>query len=91
VVNVAIRLFSILLPLQSSRIQESVLEHLTSYLSDGSLQRDPARKVAMSVNIAMALLGALKVAIKETSLPSGDIRSDPVERLLKELLRVSLV
>jgi HEAT repeat-containing protein 5 len=44
----------------------------------------------MSVNIAMALLGALKVAIKETSLPSGDIRSDPVERLLKELLRVSL-
>jgi HEAT repeat-containing protein 5 len=70
-------------------VQESVLEQLKSFLTDSSLQRDPARKMAISVNSATALLGALKVAVKETSLAPGDVRSDAVESLIKEILRVS--
>jgi hypothetical protein len=88
VVNYAIHLFSILLPLQAAKVQESVLEQLRSFLADGSLQRDPARKIAISVNVVTAILGALKVAVRETVLAPGNLRSDPVEVLIKELLRV---
>jgi hypothetical protein len=89
VVNSAISLFAILIPLQTPKVQESVLAQLSYFLSDNSLQRDPARKVAMSVNIATALLGALQVASKETSLAPGEFRSEQAERLVKDLLQVS--
>jgi hypothetical protein len=90
VVNAAIHLFATSLPLQAPRVQESILEQLSSFLSDSNLHRDPARKAAMSVNIATALFSALKVATKETSLTPGDVRSEGVEKASRELLRVSL-
>lgn len=90
VVNAAIHLFATSLPLQAPRVQESILEQLSSFLSDNNLHRDPARKAAMSVNIASALFSALKVATKETSLTPGDVRSEGVEKATRELLRVSL-
>jgi hypothetical protein len=89
-VNSAISLFAILIPLQAPKVQESVLAQLGYFLSDNSLQRDPARKVAISVNIATALLGALQVAAKETSLAPGEFRSDHAEKSVKDLLRVGL-
>ncbi|KAF2398248.1 ARM repeat-containing protein [Trichodelitschia bisporula] len=91
VVNAAIYLFATALPVQAPKVQESILEQLTSFLSDSNLQRDPARKAAMSVNIATALFMALKVATRETSLPPGDIRSEPVQKAMRELLRVFLL
>lgn len=57
-------------------------------MTDSSLQRDPARKIAISVNVATSLLGALKVAVRETSLPPGNIKGDSVERLMEHLIRV---
>lgn len=89
VVNSAIALFSVALPLQSAKIQESVLEQLSTYLAAKSLQRDPGRKAAVTVNIVLALLGALKVAMNETLALAGDLKSPTVERCLDELLRVS--
>lgn len=89
VVNSALQLFAICLPLQTARIQESILEQITSFLSAGNLQRDPNRKSAMMVNIAYALLGALKVAVRETRSAPGDLRRDPVEKAIQELLHVS--
>jgi hypothetical protein len=89
VVNAAIHLFATSLPLQAPRVQESILEQLSSFLSENNLQRDPARKAAMSVNIATALFLALKVAVRETSLPPGDLRTDGVAKATRELLRVS--
>lgn len=89
VVNAALSLFAILLPLQTPKVQESLLEQIQSFLSAGTLVRDPARKAAMTVNIATALLGALKVANKETSSPPGDLKSAAVEKALQELLHVS--
>jgi hypothetical protein len=88
VVNAAIHLFAILFPVQSARIQESVIEQLRSFMMDGNLQRDPARKEAISVNTVMALLGALKVAVRDTTLPPGDIKSESVTSPLRALLRV---
>ncbi|OCK79552.1 ARM repeat-containing protein [Lepidopterella palustris CBS 459.81] len=91
VVNAAINLFAICLPLQTPKVQESILEQLSSFLSANSLQRDPARKAAMMVNIAMALLAALKIAVKETQFEPGDLKGPAVERVMQELLHVFVV
>jgi len=87
-VNAAIVLFATALPLQSSRIQEGVLEQLATFLSSSSLQRDPGRKAAVTVNAAMALLGLLKVAVGETIAEPGDLKQPTVERTIEEILRV---
>ncbi|KAF9731917.1 hypothetical protein PMIN01_09846 [Paraphaeosphaeria minitans] len=91
VVNSALQLFAICLPLQTPKIQESILEQITSFLSAGSLQRDVHRKSAMMVNIAYALLGALKVAVKETRSASGDLKGSAVEKIIQELLHLFIV
>jgi hypothetical protein len=87
VVNVGIKLFAIAFPLTPPKIQESILEQVTTFLAAGSLQRDPGRKAAMNVNIASALLSTLKVAVKETQSPSGDITNPAVQKLIDEMLR----
>ena len=74
VVNAALQLFAICLPLQTARIQESILEQMTSFLAANSLQRDVNRKSAIMVNIAYAILSALKVAVKETRSAPGSLK-----------------
>ena len=88
-VNASITLFASALPLQSAKVQEAVLEQLSTYLSSSSLQRDPGRRAAVTVNTAMALLGALKVAVGETSAEQGDLRHPAIEKCLQDILRVS--
>ncbi|KAF2084373.1 HEAT repeat protein-like protein [Saccharata proteae CBS 121410] len=91
VVNSALNLFAVSLPLQTPKVQESILEQISSFLSSANLQRDPARKAAMTVNIATALLGALKVANKEFPSASGDMRGSAVEKVIQELLHSLIV
>lgn len=88
VVNSAIALFATVFPSQSPKVQEFVLEQLTTHLTAGALQRAPGRRAAVAVNTAMALLGALKVAVGEISAESGDLKHPAVERGLQALLRV---
>ncbi|KAK0623080.1 armadillo-type protein [Immersiella caudata] len=87
VVNMAIQLFAFVFPLTPAKVQESVLEQITTFTAAGSLQRDPGRKAAIKVNVAIALLSTLRVAVKETKSPSGDITNMAVEKLIQELLR----
>ncbi|KAF2491330.1 ARM repeat-containing protein [Lophium mytilinum] len=91
VINAAINLFAICLPLQTPKVQESILEQMSSFLSANNLQRDPGRRSAMMVNIAMALLATLKVAVKETRSASGDLRGGAVEKVMQELLHVFII
>ncbi|CAI6333670.1 unnamed protein product [Periconia digitata] len=91
VVNSALQLFAKCLPLQTPKIQESILEQVTSFLSASSLQRDVNRKAAMMVNIAYALLGTLKVAVKETRSSPGDLKGPAVEKVIQELLHLFIV
>ncbi|KAF3041566.1 hypothetical protein E8E12_007909 [Didymella heteroderae] len=91
VVNSALQLFAICLPLQTPKVQESILEQMTSFLSAGSLQRDINRKTAMMVNIAYGLLSALKVAVKETRSASGSLKGVAVEKVMQELLHVFVI
>ncbi|KAI6330573.1 hypothetical protein MCOR29_001804 [Pyricularia oryzae] len=87
VVNVAIQLFAFVLPLTPPKVQESILEQITTFLSAGSLQRETGRKAAINVNIAIAILYTLKVAVKETQAPRGDVTNMAVEKLLQEMIR----
>lgn len=86
VVNAAVKLFAVAFPLQNPRIQESSLEQMATFLSSHTLQKNPGRKAAITVNIATATLGALKVAVKETSSAPGDLKSAATEKCTKELL-----
>lgn len=88
VVNSAITLFATALPLQSPKVQESLLEHLAMCCSSSSLQRDPGRKAAVNANTAMAFLGALKVNLGETSAERGNLKHAAVEKCLQEAFRV---
>lgn len=62
---------------------------MTSFLSASSLQRDINRKTAMMVNIAYAVLSALKVAVKETRSAPGSLKGAAVEKVMQDLLHVS--
>ncbi len=90
VVNAAIALFAAAFPLHAPKIQESILEQISSYLSSASLQREPARRLAMTVNIATALLGTMTVAVQGPHSSSCDIRAATVEKALQELLHASI-
>lgn len=85
VVNAAIELFSLAIPLHAPRIQESSVEQIATFLSSHTLQRSPGRKAALTVNIAVALLRALKVALKETEAVSGKL-SPATDKTMQELL-----
>ncbi|KAI0103088.1 ARM repeat-containing protein [Hypoxylon sp. NC0597] len=87
VVNTAIQLFAFVFPLTPAKVQESILEQIATFVSAGSLQRDPGRKAAINVNVASALFLALKVAVKETQSPPGNITNLAVEKLLQEMAR----
>ena len=88
VVNSAVTIFAVAFPLQSPRVQEGVLEQLAAFLTSPQLHRDPGRRAAVMVNSAMALLGALKVAIGETVADRGDLKHHPVEKTIEEILKV---
>ena len=90
VINSAIALFSMSLPFQPSRVQESTIEQLATIMAANSLQRDLGRKAAIRVNVTMALLATLKVAMSETLAAPGDLRHPSVGKILSEILRVCL-
>ncbi|GAO13879.1 uncharacterized protein UV8b_03888 [Ustilaginoidea virens] len=87
VVNNAIQLFAFVFPLTPAKVQESVLEQIKTFASAGLLQRDSGRKAAIHVNVALAILLSMKVAVKETQSPSGSVSDLAVERLLQDIVR----
>ena len=91
VVNVAIELFAIAFPLSPPKIQESILEQVTTFMSAGSLQRDLGRKAAVDINTATSLFSTLKVAVKETQSPVGDLTNPAVQNLMKDILRTFVI
>ncbi|EFQ97253.1 HEAT repeat protein [Nannizzia gypsea CBS 118893] len=87
VVNSAIELFSVTLPLQNPKVQESSVEQIATMLSSHSLNRNPGRKAAMTANIAIALLYTLRVSVNETPYLPGNLKHVAVEKLFQELIQ----
>lgn len=88
VVNAAIRLYAVCLPLQSSRIQEGLVEQLSTFYASAAGGQNSLKQTAAAINVATALLFSLQVAAKETPFVPGTLRSPGVEKALQELLRV---
>ena len=86
VVNSAIDLFTVLLPMQPPKVQESILEQIATFLASNVLQRDPGRKAAMTANVAVALLGALKLTISD-EIASASLATPSVLKIISELLQ----
>ncbi|KAL2871340.1 AP-1 complex accessory protein LAA1 [Aspergillus lucknowensis] len=86
VVNAAIELFSVALSLHAPKVQESSVEQVATYLSSTGLQRNPGRKAAMIVNISVALLHTLKVAVREGGSSAGKL-SPTTEKVSQELIQ----
>ncbi|EPS28606.1 hypothetical protein PDE_03552 [Penicillium oxalicum 114-2] len=90
VVNAAIDLFAVSIALHSAKMQESSVEQFATFLSSPSLQRNPGRKAALIVNVSIALLHALKVAVKETDFVAGKLNSS-TDKILQELIQKFVV
>ncbi|EWC48289.1 hypothetical protein DRE_02393 [Drechslerella stenobrocha 248] len=86
VVNTAIDLFILLLPSQPPKVQESILEQITNFLASGSLARDPGRKAAITVNVAVALHGVLKLVQMENQQAQISFRQSNVLKIIQDLL-----
>ncbi|KAF3924978.1 hypothetical protein AA313_de0200952 [Arthrobotrys entomopaga] len=91
VVNSAIDLFILLLPFQPPKVQESILEQTTNFLASGSLARAPGRKAAITVNIAVALLGLLKLVQMENQQAQISFRQSNVLKIIQDLLNKFLI
>lgn len=89
-VNAAITVFALCLPLQSARIQESSLEQVMSSIGATALQKDPARKAAIAVNLSLALLSTCKVATGEIGTAKGELKNQKTEKAMQRLLHICL-
>lgn len=87
VVNAAVELFSVAIPLHAPKVQESSVEQIATFLTSQSLQRNPGRKAALVVNVAVALLHALKASGKDNGATMGRL-NPATDKVLQELLQV---
>jgi HEAT repeat-containing protein 5 len=85
-VDAAIKLFSMVLPSQSARVQEGTIEQLASVLF-ATGQRDPGRKAATQINALLAVLLSLAVANGESPFASGQLHIHAYSKTMAEMLR----
>ncbi|KAK9239667.1 armadillo-type protein [Lipomyces kononenkoae] len=86
VIDYAIELFILLLPLQTEKIQESILEQVASFLNSTSLQKDPGRSAAVTANVAVALSGTLKLITGEKNNHKHTLSDESVLKIISEML-----
>ncbi|KAG0204440.1 hypothetical protein BGX28_003622 [Mortierella sp. GBA30] len=92
VIDAAIELFAILLPLQSSALQGSMMDDLSKMLKTSSLDKNPGRKMAIQVNAVVAILGATKYAMAEGKRHDQRAFEGPLASALSQsILRDSIV
>ena len=90
-VNSAIGIFALAFPLQSPRIQDSILEQVNSFLTSSTVQKSVAQKAALSANIALALLVTCKVLTGQVRGLDGKLQSANAEKNMQNLLHVSML
>ncbi|KAK9449409.1 armadillo-type protein [Limtongia smithiae] len=91
VVDYAIELFALLLPLQTDRIQRSILEQVASYMTASGMQRDLGRKAAVTANIAIALSATIKLVSAEKNNNHIQLHDEAVLSMISEILRAIVV
>lgn len=89
VVNSAIGIFALAFPLQSPRIQDSILEQVNAFLTSPAVQKSVVQKTALSANVALALLVTCKVLTGQVNGLEGKLQSANAEKNMQNLLHVS--
>ncbi|KAK7205186.1 armadillo-type protein [Myxozyma melibiosi] len=87
VVDLAIELFVLLLPMQTEKIQQSILEQVASFMGASTLQKDPGRRAAITANVAMALSGTLKLVASAKHSSRLRLTDEAVLNIMQELLK----
>ena len=90
VTNTAICAFGLGLSLQAFSVQDSMLEQIASSITSPLLQKDPARRAAITVNIALALATVCRVATGDVGSTKGEIRSSATEKAVQSLLHTCI-
>jgi len=91
-INAAVGSFALAFPLQSPRIQGSIMEQIASYLAPSTAsQKDPARRSAITANVASAFLLTAKVLVGQSLSPAGTFQSATAEKALQTLLHSLIV
>ncbi|SAM82403.1 related to LAA1-AP-1 accessory protein involved in TGN-endosome transport [Ustilago bromivora] len=95
VVDAAIQLFTALLPYQERDIQVAAIEAMLAHTKSTKLDKNPGRKQAIQTNVAVAILGALRVATQggtgaNGKRPSG-FNNDRLSSAIKDLLQDALL
>ncbi|KAF9169523.1 hypothetical protein BGX21_008690 [Mortierella sp. AD011] len=92
IIDAAIELFAILLPLQSSALQGSLMDDLSRMLKSSTLDKNPGRKMAIQVNAVVAILGSTKYAMAEGKKHEQHAFEGPLASSLSQsILRDSIV
>lgn len=95
VVDAAIQLFTSLLPYQERDIQVAAIEAMLAHTKSTKLDKNPGRKQAVQINVVVAILGALRVAVQggtgaNGKRPSG-FSNDRLSSAIKDLLQDALL
>ncbi|SJX63142.1 related to LAA1-AP-1 accessory protein involved in TGN-endosome transport [Sporisorium reilianum f. sp. reilianum] len=95
VVDAGIQLFTALFPYQERDVQVAAIEAMLAHSRSTKLDKNPGRKQAIQVNIVVAILGALRVAVQggtgaNGKRPSG-FNNDRLSSTIKDLLQDALL
>lgn len=94
-VDAAIQLFTALLPYQERDVQVAAIEAMLAHTKSTKLDRNPGRKQAIQINVAVAILGALRVATQggtgANGKRPGGFNNDRLSSAIKDLLQDALL
>ncbi|CAM0141375.1 hypothetical protein VKS41_003918 [Umbelopsis sp. WA50703] len=93
-IDASIELFATLFPLQSPPVQESILEQVLKFMKDQKGEKNSPKKMAVLVNVVVALLGAFKNAAagsKKGAGPSTNIAGGRPAQIAQEILQEAIV
>lgn len=85
-IDASLTLFVALLPLQTPKVQESVLDQIQSYAFTGGVANTVSRKQAIAVNSVVAIYETLQLVASSTSSTGHDTMKNP--RVLKSIFAV---
>lgn len=89
-VNAAISAFAMSFPLQSPRLQGSILEQILSAIaSSPASMKEPMRRTAVNTNVAVALLLTAQVLQGHSQGATGQFQSPSGEAAAQAILYVS--
>lgn len=97
VVDLSIDVFVMVLPFQTAKVQESILDQLRTYLSNANsnrgvaqTQRRPGRREAVSINSIVTIHGALKYITTSSHIKKDCIKSSKVLKIFLEIIHIGI-